>query len=134
MNWHCARQRGSFLSRVACAGLALLIVVVFLPQIKADEPTSTLKLEVVAADNGKPIANASIYVKFKEERTLWRDKQTEWHAKTNRDGLAQFKEIPRGKVLIQIVASGWKTYGKYYDVTQAEEKISIKLDRPRRWY
>lgn len=101
--------------------------------LAADEPTSTLKFEVVGGED-KTVENASVYVKWVEKRTLWKDKRVEWRLKTNRDGKAMVKEVPRGKILVQVIASGWKTYGKYYEVNQEEQTISIKLDRPRRWY
>lgn len=112
----------------------LLTCAISLTALAADEPTSKLKFELVGGEKEQPIENASIYVKFVEERTLRPDKLVEWRAKTNREGLAMVKDVRRGKVLIQIVAEGWKTYGKYYDITQEEQTIKIKLDRPRRWY
>lgn len=112
----------------------LLICAISLTSLAADEPTSTLKFEIVGGEKEQPVENASVYVKFVEERTLRPDKHIEWRGKTNHEGLATLKYVRRGKVLIQIVAEGWKTYGKYYDIMQDEQTIKIKLDRPRRWY
>ena len=121
-------------------GLAILGLAVFLACAislsapAADAPTSELKFEVVGGEKERAVENASVYVKFLEERTLGRDKRIEWRAKTNRDGLAGIKYVPRGKVLIQVVAEGWKTFGKYYEITEDVQNIKIKLERPRRWY
>lgn len=95
-----------------------------------------LEIKVIAAEGGEPIDNASVYVKFKEGRWYWKDKRREWHAKTNREGLVQFPAVPPGKLLIQVVATGWKTFGEYYEVGETTEKkvIEIKMKRPRRWY
>lgn len=115
--------------------LAMLLLGTGLPATpRADQPTSNLKFEIVGGESEKPVENASIYVEFVEERTLRPDKHVKWRAKSNREGLAVMKDVPRGKVLIQVVASGWKTYGKYYDITRDEQTITIKLERPRRWY
>lgn len=131
-------MRAISLKRVAGLGalsLALFLACVFsLSAPAADEPTSELKFEIVGGNKELPVENASVYVKFAEERTLRRDKRVEWRAKTNRDGLAGIRYIPRGKVLIQIVAEGWKTFGKYYDLKEDVATIKIKLERPRRWY
>ena len=54
--------------------------------------------------------------------------------KTNQDGSVKIPEIPQGKVLIQVIATGWHTYGKWYDLEKEEETISIKLARPPHWY
>jgi hypothetical protein len=54
--------------------------------------------------------------------------------KTNREGIAHIPEAPLGRVLIQIVAEGWKTFGRWYDITSSKEPIKIHLDRPPKWY
>jgi hypothetical protein len=48
--------------------------------------------------------------------------------------VARAPDIPQGKVLIQIVAPGWKTFGQYYDVDSDQQTIHIALERPPRWY
>jgi hypothetical protein len=49
-------------------------------------------------------------------------------------GVVHVPEIPRGKFLVQIIAPGWKTFGEYYEVEQAEQTINIELVRPPKWY
>ncbi len=94
-----------------------------------------LEIKVISGEGGEPIDNASVYVKFKEGRWYWKDKRREWHAKTNREGVVRFPAVPPGKLLIQVLAEGWKTFGEYYQVSETEKKvIEIKLKRPRRWY
>ena len=39
-----------------------------------------------------------------------------------------------GRVLIQIVVPGWKTFGKWYDITDPNQAIKIHLERPPQWY
>jgi len=41
---------------------------------------------------------------------------------------------PTGRVLIQVVAEGWKTYGHWYDLTDSKQVVKIHLDRPPKWY
>jgi hypothetical protein len=43
-------------------------------------------------------------------------------------------EVPQGKILIQVVAKGWHTYGKWYEFNTDAETVQIKLDPPPRWY
>lgn len=91
--------------------------------------TSRLRIEVTGGDSNKPVADASIYLRFPKE------KKVELDLKTNQEGIARSPEIPQGKVLIQIVAPGWKTYGEYHDATDPEQTIQIHLDRPTtHWY
>ncbi|HXX44938.1 MAG TPA: carboxypeptidase-like regulatory domain-containing protein [Candidatus Acidoferrales bacterium] len=102
---------------------------------KSAEPATT-KLKIrVTSDTDKPIANASVYVRFYESGGfLHKDKLAEMNFKTNQDGSVKIPEIPQGKILIQVIASGWHTYGKWYDVDKDEEAITIKLVPPPHWY
>jgi hypothetical protein len=90
---------------------------------------------VVTTNTGKPIGNAAVYVRFPEAGGfLHHDKLSELDLKTNEDGKVRVPEIPQGKILIQVIAKGWHTYGKWYDVAVDEQTIEIKLDPPPHWY
>lgn len=91
-------------------------------------------VEVTGGDKDTPVENASVYLKYVEEHKLRKDKKYELNVKTNREGIAHVPDAPLGKVLIQIVAEGWKTYGKWYEITEAKEPIKIHLERPPKWY
>ncbi len=92
-----------------------------------------VRIELTGGESKKPIADASVYLKFTEEKVL-RDKKIELNLKTNQNGMARSPEIPKGRILIQIVAPGWKTFGQYYDIVEDEQVIPINLDRPTtRW-
>jgi len=102
---------------------------------KPSEPGMT-KLKIrVTTDADKPLANASVYVRFYTSGGfLHHDKLAEMNFKTNQDGSVKVPEIPQGKILIQVIAPGWHTYGKWYDVDKEEEAIAIKLVPPPHWY
>jgi hypothetical protein len=132
------RERLSFLP-----ALLLLLALMYSPMAalplaaQSDKPTlpdkhagtSRLRIEVTGGDTNKPVADASVYLRFPEK------KKEELDLKTNQEGVARSPEIRQGKVLIQIVAPGWKTYGEYHDITEAEQTIQIHLVRPTtRWY
>jgi hypothetical protein len=93
-----------------------------------------LTIAVTGGTDKKPVDNASVYVKFIADRKILKDKKIEMNLKTNQSGLCHVPEMPRGKVLIQIIAPGWKTYGEYYDLQQTEQTIDIALARPPKWY
>jgi hypothetical protein len=95
--------------------------------------TAMLRIELTGGDTKKPIVDASVYLKYTEGKLL-RDKKVEFNLKTNQNGVARSPEIPKGRVLIQIVSPGWKTFGQYYDIDRDEQTIQINLDRPTtRW-
>jgi len=39
-----------------------------------------------------------------------------------------------GRVLVQVVAEGWKTYGRWLDITDPKQTIKVHLERPPKWY
>ncbi len=104
------------------------------PKNTAPSPANRLTVEVTGGDGNKPVENASIYLKTVEQHTIKKDKTSEVNVKTNQEGVAHIPDIPLGRILIQVVADGWKTYGHWYDITDPKQTIQIHLDRPPKWY
>jgi hypothetical protein len=103
------------------------------PAAKSDQ-TSRLTIEVSGGESETPVENASIYVKYVEERKILKDKKLEMNVKTNREGTAHIPAAPMGRVLIQVVADGWKTYGRWYDITELKQTFKVHLEKPPKWY
>jgi hypothetical protein len=103
-------------------------------QTQRSLPSTRVTIEVTGGDKESPIENASVYLKYVEEHKLAKNKQFELNVKTNREGIAHVPDAPLGRVLIQIVAEGWKSFGRWYDITSTKEPIKIHLDRPPKWY
>jgi hypothetical protein len=103
---------------------------------KADSSSKDVRLTIVVTggEDKKPIDSASVYVRFVEEHKHGKDKKIEMNLKTNQSGECHVPVIPPGKFLVQVIADGWKTYGEYYDINQAEQTINITLARPPKWY
>ena len=99
----------------------------------APAPIPRLTIEITGGDAEKPIENASVYLKTHEDRLI-KDKKTEVNVKTNMQGIAHVPSPPLGRVLIQVVAEGWKSYGHWYDITDSSQVVKIHLDRPPKWY
>jgi hypothetical protein len=108
------------------------------PDVQAPAPQSDLStrvtIEVSGGDNNEPVENASVYIKYVEERKIKKDKKTELNVKTNREGMAHVPGTPMGRVLIQVIADGWKTYGRWCDIADANQTIKVHLERPPKWY
>jgi len=129
-------------SRVAVICLGVFAAIAFVPALtvalgaQSDKPakpdknaTTRLRIEVTGGDSDKPIADASVYLRYAD------DKKFELDLKTNQEGVARSPEIRQGKILIQIVAPGWKTYGEYHDISETEPTIQIHLMKPTtHWY
>lgn len=102
----------------------------------ADSPkdaVTTLEITVLGAKD-KPVDNASVYLHWEEPRFLRHERQMEFDLKTDMKGVAFVKDVPRRKLLIQVVKDGWRPFGRYYQLNEAEQKITIKLEPPARWY
>lgn len=127
---------------VCAATLSLCVGHMFLkaqqkPATSSKQSTTELSritIEVSGGESEKPVENASVYVKYIEERKVKKDKTVELNVKTNREGIAHIPEAPMGRVLVQVVADGWKTYGRWYDINDAKQTIKIHLEKPPRWY
>jgi uncharacterized GH25 family protein len=100
----------------------------------SEQRTTKLRIRVITKGN-KPVANASVYVRYYTSGGFLRhEKLAEMDLKTNQDGSVKVPEIPQGKILIQVIAKGWHTYGKWFDVEKDEEAITIQLKPPPHWY
>ena len=103
----------------------------------ADEDDIT-RLEIeVRSLTGKPVDRAAVIVKFSEGRSvvkLGKKVRTAFELRTNQDGVARIPAIPRGKILIQVIATGYQTFGETFDVQEASRRIEVKLKPPQAQY
>lgn len=98
------------------------------------DPQSRITIEVTGGEKEAPVENASVYFKYIEEHAIKKNKKLELNVKTNHDGVAHVPDAPLGRVLIQVLAEGWKSYGRWFDVTDPKQIIKIHLERPPKWY
>ena len=137
-------------SRILLAGFCLAAALFLTDHVTAQNPPapssdakqgaprpdiqSRITIEVTGGEKETPVENASVYVKYVEERKLRKDKKLELNVKTNRDGVAHVPDAPLGRVLIQVVAEGWHAYGRWFDITDPKQTIKVRLERPPKWY
>jgi Carboxypeptidase regulatory-like domain len=117
--------------------LSILLLVIFvLPLSWAEKkqriPLATVNFVVVRDENGKPVRNAAVVLHPVEDN----GKQARGgiELKTDPDGKANYDGVPYGKMRIQVLASGFQTFGNDYDIGHPNEEISIKLRRPDKQY
>jgi uncharacterized GH25 family protein len=114
-------------------GLALFLIwTLAAPWVWAGEPTSALSFVVIKEDTGKPVRNAAVVLhpvnaKGKQQRGGF-------ELKTDSDGKTHFEGVPYGKLRVQVLASGFQTYGEDYDVDSEAKEITVKLKRPQKQY
>ena len=100
----------------------------------ASEVQTRITIEVTGGEKNIPVENASVYVKFIEEHAIKKDTKLEMNVKTSRDGIAHVPNAPMGRVLVQVFAEGWKTYGHWMDITDPKQTIKVHLEKPPKWY
>jgi hypothetical protein len=105
------------------------------PKKTKQEPPDllTIHIEVTGGDKNKPVEAASVYIRYYEPHKFKSDKLIEMNVKTSPEGKVRVPQVPKGKILIQVVAEGWKTYGRWLDLTEDEQVFKIHLDKPRQW-
>ena len=107
------------------------------PSQKDDQAADgTTRLRILVTNTlDKPVGNASVYVRFNQPGSfLHKDKLAELSFKTNEDGSVKVPAVPRGRILVQVIAKGLHTYGKWYDIEKDQDTIEIKLEAPTHWY
>jgi hypothetical protein len=99
---------------------------------KDDGPTTWIYFNVIKDDNGKPVRNAAIILH--EVNAKGKQERGDMELKTDPDGKTDFDGIPYGKLRVQVLASGFQTYGEDFDIDKAKTEITIKLKRPQSQY
>jgi len=116
----------------------LLLLALLLPAstVMADDLTR-LQIHVTNA-RGKPVDRASVIVKFVSGRSLkalgLKKTRLSWELKSSQEGMAKIPGIPKGKILIQIIAKNYQTFGDTYDVDEDERVVEIVLKDPQAQY
>ena len=98
----------------------------------ADRKSSSLQFLVVKDENGKPVRNAEIVLHPVDKHGHQKSEGLE--LKTHEDGKASVSGVPYGKLRIQVIAPGFKTYGEDFDINLPNHDFTIKLQKPSEQY
>jgi hypothetical protein len=97
-----------------------------------NEPTAVLNFIVIKEDNGKPVRSAAVIMH--PVNTHGKQSRGGLELKTDADGKTSFDGIPYGKLRVQVLATGFQTFGEDYEVDRAKMEVTIKLKRPQGQY
>ena len=97
-----------------------------------EEPTAVLNFLIVKEDNGKPVRNAAVIMH--PVNGHGQQSRGGLELKTDAEGKTTFDGIPYGKLRVQVLASGFQTFGEDYDITQAKMDFTVRLKRPQGQY
>jgi len=96
------------------------------------EQLAMLNFVIFKDYNGKPIRNASVIMHSVKGNGQQRN--TGLELKTDAEGKASFDGIPFGKLRVQIIATGYQTYGDDYTIDKPQMEIVVKMKRPGEQY
>ena len=114
-----------------CLLLVLLPAAAVAGKKKTPDPelkTSSINMTVIRNSSGKPVKNAEVVIHLIDNHG--KAKQEGMEMKTHDDGKAEATGIPYGKVRIQVIAPGFRTYGEDFSIDQPTHEITIKLQKP----
>ena len=114
--------------------LALLLVFPLLQTALAKDLTKITV--VIKNDSGKPVDRANVIVRFsgRSVAKLGKKVRTTWEMRSTQEGVAEIPELPKGKILVQVTAKGFQTFGQTFDVTEDERTIDVTLNPPQQQY
>ncbi|MCU1233934.1 MAG: hypothetical protein JWP63_1901 [Candidatus Solibacter sp.] len=125
-------DRGNLLRQLAVFVLALAV----LAANALAAPMTKINI-VVKNQSGKPVERASVVVRFVQGHSivkLGKAVKTTFELRTSQDGEASIPSIPQGKILVQIIAKGYQTFGNTFEVTEPEKTLDITLNPPQQQY
>lgn len=111
---------------------ALLLALFSILAAASEHKSATLSFIIVRDTNGKPVRNAEIVLHQVDKDG--HQKADGIELKTHEDGKASVSEIPYGKLRVQVIASGLRTYGEDFDINQPRHEFTIKLQKPQHQY
>jgi hypothetical protein len=96
---------------------------------KPPPETSHIEVQVTKKFNGKPIMNAAVV--FNPSTKDGKDLGS-LEVKTDPDGKAAVDIIPTGSIVrVQVIANGFATFAKDYEIAGPSKEIAIALLRPQ---
>lgn len=112
----------------------LLIVILAVTSLTAKDLT---KIKVVVTnERGKPVDRAAVIVRFEGRSIskLGKKVRTSWEMRSGQDGGVEVPELPKGMILVQVIAKGYQTYGKRFDVDQDERTLEVTVADPQKQF
>jgi hypothetical protein len=116
------------MAALACAGLQAQNTLHRGRKYKAPPPVSRVDVTILRGDDGSPIENASVIFQLVDDKG-------NMELKTDQDGKTFIDVLPTGsKFILQVIAKGYQTFGKSYDLDKKELAIEVKMNRPGKQY
>lgn len=112
----------------------LLLLALMLPLAAKDLTTITIH---VTNQAGKGVGNAGVRIKFVSGRSAFKgfSKVTKsWEMRSSLEGFAKIPPIPKGTILVQVIAKNYQTFGQTFEVQEDDRTIEVVVNPPQAQY
>jgi len=91
---------------------------------------------IVKTQAGRPIDRASVVIRCIDRKLakLGKHDCPAYELRTNEEGKAVMPPIPQGKIRIQVIAKGYQTFGKDYEISEGEKTVEVTVNPPQQQY
>jgi Carboxypeptidase regulatory-like domain len=91
---------------------------------------------IVKSQAGRPIDRASVVIRCVDRKLakLGKHDCPAYELRTNEEGKAVMPPIPQGKIRVQVIAKGYQTYGKDFEINEDQKTIEITVNPPQQQY
>src|SRR5947209_16427261 len=106
----------AFMKRLSIS--AAVFVLLLSISALADDPSSAIQFVVLKDYSGKPVRNASVVLHQIDK--MGRQAKGGLQLKTDGEGRASFDGVPYGKLRVQVLITGFQTFGQDYEISQPQ--------------
>ena len=117
--------------------LLVAVLGVFAAMASALHAAEQTKISVVVKSQaGRPIDRASVIIRCIDRKLakLGKHDCPAYELRTNEEGKAVMPPIPQGKIRIQVIAKGFQTFGKDYEINEGEKTVEVTVNPPQQQY
>ena len=114
------------LNRAIVMGAGAVLLLAIAASLRASVPQNQNQTKLRITVNGKK-SGQSLSVAGADVLLRTSDGDFEANPTTDAQGIANISQVPFGRVLIQVTAAGWKTFGHTYELNKREQTITIEL-------
>jgi len=91
---------------------------------------------IVKTQAGRPVDRASVVIRCMNRSVSKFGKHDcpAYELRTNEEGKAVMPPIPQGKIRVQVIAKGYQTYGKDFEINEDEKTVEVIVNPPQQQY
>lgn len=86
--------------------------------------TFGVQIEVTSSDQAAKVEGAKVILASEEGGVRFNKER-----RTTKDGIANFSQVPEGKLKIQVIAKEFDTFGEIFNLTQDNQTIRITVKK-----